>query len=104
MIICFYYLVYLVFVAFLVNVILEPIYEEVAKELKSYEKVLLVKMDGTANEIDVAGLESTGFPSLFFLQAGKKDTPIPYQGAREKDDLIKFIKEHATSIVGSDEL
>ena len=84
---------------------IEPIYEEVAKELKDHKNVLIVKMDGTANEIDVPGLESSGFPSLFFLPAGKKSTPITYSGQREKEDLIKFIKEHATSIAaGSDEL
>lgn len=61
-------------------------------------------MDGTTNEIDYPGLEATGFPSLFFLAAGSKDKPVPYQGAREKADLIKLINDHATSLAGSDEL
>lgn len=64
-------------------------------------------MDGTANEIDYPGLEASGFPSLFFLAAGSKDKPIPYQGQREKADLIKLINDRATSLGGgrgSDEL
>jgi hypothetical protein len=89
-------------------VFLEPIYEEVAKDLQKYENVRIVKMDGTANEIDVPGIETTGYPSLFFFAAGSKSDPIPYQGAREKSDLIEFITSYATSIagkaVGNDEL
>ena len=86
----------------------EPIFEEVAAEFKGNDKIVLAKMDGTTNEIDYPGLETTGFPSLFFLAAGSKDTPVPYQGQREKADLIKLINEQATSLgggkAGSDEL
>jgi len=52
-------------------------------------------MDGTANEIDVPGFDTTGFPSLFFVPGNTK-VPVRYEGGREKADLIAYIEAHAT--------
>lgn len=35
-----------------------------------------------------------GFPTLVFFPA--KGSPIPYSGARETDDMLKFVHENAT--------
>jgi protein disulfide-isomerase A1 len=72
---------------------LAPIYEETAKALEGNDKILLVKVDATENEIP--GVQIQGFPTLKFYPANSKDAPVEYQGERTKDGFFKFLKEHA---------
>jgi protein disulfide-isomerase A1 len=71
---------------------LAPIYEETAKALAGNEKILLVKVDATENEIP--GVSIQGFPTLKFYPAGKKSSPVDYSGERTKDGFMKFFKEN----------
>ncbi|CAM9902156.1 unnamed protein product, partial [Laminaria digitata] len=72
---------------------LAPKYDDLAAKLEGVDSVVIAKMDSTENEIDVEGVEVSGFPTLFFFPGKSKDTPLQYQGARETEDLAKYIME-----------
>ncbi|CAM9457739.1 unnamed protein product [Chrysoparadoxa australica] len=78
---------------------LEPKYDELAAKLEDNPSITIAKMDSTANEIDVAGVEVQGFPTLFFFPGKDKSSPMQYQGAREVDDLLQFITENASGAI-----
>lgn len=44
----------------------------------------------------------SGFPTLFFFPGKDKKSPIPYQGAREVDDIASFIMEKVPRLVSVD--
>ena len=77
---------------------LEPVLEEVAKELAGVDTVVIAKMDATANDAPM-DYKPKGFPTMHFFPAGKTEG-IPYESGRSKEDFIKFIKEHATHKAG----
>lgn len=73
-------------------------------KLKSEPNLLLVKMDATANDIP-KNYDVNGFPTIYFAPAGKKEEPIKYEGNRDLNDLIDFMKKHAAvSFQGKTEL
>merc|ERR1712223_1719414 len=69
---------------------LTPIWDDLAKKFQDSEDIVIAKMDSTANE--VADVAISGFPTLKLF---KKDTNeiVEYNGARELDDLVKFIED-----------
>lgn len=73
---------------------LAPEYEKVAKELAGNKNLLIAEIDATENEVEQVHI--TGFPTIKFWAAGKKDKPIDYNGERKSEDFIKFLKEKAT--------
>ena len=73
---------------------LAPEYEKVAKELAGNKNLLIAEIDATENEVEQVHI--TGFPTIKFWPAGKKDKPIDYNGERKAEDFIKFLKEKAT--------
>ncbi|KAL4003030.1 protein disulfide isomerase family protein [Acanthocheilonema viteae] len=82
----------------------EPKYKELAVKLKNEPNLLLVKMDATANDIP-KNYDVSGFPTIYFSPANKKDEPIKYEGNRDLNDLIDFMKKHASvSFQGKTEL
>ena len=76
---------------------LAPKYEELGalyfNDVDFAKKVVIAKVDATANDVPV---EIQGFPTIKLFPAGKKDSPVDYQGSRTVEDLAKFIKEHGT--------
>ncbi len=43
------------------------------------------------------GVEIKGFPTLLFFPAGKKsEAPLKYEGPREINNFIEYLKEHST--------
>lgn len=62
------------------------------------DKVTVAKVDATLNDVPD---EIQGFPTIKLYQAGKKDSPITYQGARTVEDLAQFIKENGSHGVDS---
>ena len=52
----------------------------------------IAKMDATANEIDVEGVQVRGFPTLYFFPGNDKKNAVKYEEGRELDDLVKFLK------------
>lgn len=87
---------------------LSPIWDDLGAEYESNENIVIAKMDSTANEIDVPGINVKGFPTLIFFPSGSKSQPVTYSGARELEDLINYVEEHSvftkTDESGSDEL
>ncbi len=70
---------------------LAPHYDEAAKLLANNPNIVLAKVDSTENE--VAGVNIEGFPTLRFW--GKdKSNPIDYNGGRDTEGIIQWLKEH----------
>lgn len=82
---------------------LEPIYRDLAKQFKDVKKLVIAKMDATAND-SPDPYTSSGYPTIYFAPAGKKMSPVSYSGDRSLKDLEKFIRDHATvSLVSAKE-
>ncbi|KAL9322773.1 hypothetical protein ACSQ67_010826 [Phaseolus vulgaris] len=74
---------------------LEPIYDKLAKHLRSIESLVIAKMDGTTNEHPRA--KPDGFPTLLFFPAGNKSfDPITVDTDRTVVAFYKFLKKHAS--------
>ncbi|CAH01095.1 protein disulfide isomerase PDI1 [Kluyveromyces lactis] len=77
---------------------LAPTYESMAEfahendELK--DKVLIAKIDATAN--DVQSVEIPGFPVLYLWPAGEETEPILFEGPRTAEAFLAFIKENGS--------
>lgn len=74
---------------------LAPVYEELAKKLAHNEKLLIAEIDATENEVEQVHI--TGFPTIKFWPAGKKDKPVDFNGERKVEGFEKFLQEHATN-------
>ncbi|KAJ4910971.1 Protein disulfide isomerase-like 1-4 [Raphanus sativus] len=74
---------------------LEPIYNKLAKHLRSIDSLVIAKMDGTTNEHPKAKAE--GFPTILFFPAGNKTSePITVDADRTVVAFYKFMRKHAT--------
>jgi protein disulfide-isomerase A1 len=71
----------------------ESVYERIGEYFKNNDKVLIAKMDATANEVE--GLVVHGYPTLLLFKPGDKENPLEYDGEREYWDLINFVEELA---------
>ena len=71
---------------------LAPIWDELAEKYKGVPTLTIAKMDATANEIDVEGVQVRGFPTLYFFPGNDKKNAVKYEEGRELDDLVKFLK------------
>lgn len=74
---------------------LEPIYKDLAKKFRKEKNLVIAKMDATANDAP-DNYSSSGYPTIYFAPANNKDSPISYTGDRKLDDLVRFVKQHAT--------
>eukprot|EP00760_Papus_ankaliazontas_P031546 PhM_4_TR5331/c0_g1_i1/m.46227/K09582/PDIA4, ERP72; protein disulfide-isomerase A4 len=76
---------------------LAPKYDELAKKFEGNDKVVIAKMDATANDIPKklsSRFDVTGFPTIYFAPAGgKKNSVVQYDGAREVDAMYKWVEE-----------
>lgn len=74
---------------------LEPMYNKLAKHLRSIDSLVITKMDGTTNEHPKAKAE--GFPTILFFPAGNKTSePITVDTDRTVVAFYKFLRKHAT--------
>ncbi|TID13995.1 protein disulfide-isomerase domain [Venturia nashicola] len=79
---------------------LAPKYDTLGEAFKSHsEQVTIAKVDATANDVPD---EIQGFPTIKLYAAGKKDSPIAFDGARTAADLAKFVAENGTHKVKVD--
>ncbi|KAE9981994.1 hypothetical protein BLS_006746 [Venturia inaequalis] len=73
---------------------LAPKYDTIGELFKDHaDQVTIAKVDATANDVPD---EVQGFPTIKLYAAGKKDSPISYDGARTVADIVKFIAENGT--------
>ncbi|KAG2311098.1 hypothetical protein Bca52824_022655 [Brassica carinata] len=74
---------------------LEPMYNKLAKHLRSIDSLVIAKIDGTTNEHPKAKAE--GFPTILFFPAGNKTSePITVDTDRTVVAFYKFMRKHAT--------
>ena len=69
-----------------------PHFEAAAKKLAVNPNIVIAKVDSTENE--VAGLDIQGFPTLKWWGKDKSAEPIEYNGERDTEGIISWIKEH----------
>ncbi|KAE9347376.1 Protein disulfide-isomerase [Phytophthora rubi] len=74
---------------------LAPKYEELAEKFADVDSIMIAKMDATANEIDHAGVDVRGFPTIIFFRAKDKQNPIVYEGSRDVEGFTEFLKTNA---------
>ena len=53
----------------------------------------MAKVDSTENEI--AGVDVQGFPTLKFWGKDKSAAPIDFNGGRDTDGIVQWLKEHS---------
>ncbi|XP_056273392.1 protein disulfide-isomerase A3 [Pseudoliparis swirei] len=75
---------------------LEPKFKELGEMLADDPNVVIAKMDATLNDVPPP-YEVSGFPTLYFSPAGRKMSPKKYEGGRELDDFVAYLKKEATS-------
>ncbi|TDH69123.1 hypothetical protein CCR75_005447 [Bremia lactucae] len=78
---------------------LAPKYEELAENFADVDSIIIAKMDATANEIDHAGVNVRGFPTILFFPAKDKHNPVVYEGPRDVEGLTQFLKTNAQKFV-----
>ena len=80
---------------------LEPIYKQLAQRFADNKKLVIAKMDATANDVTM-GYDYTGFPTIYFSPAGG-EKPILYDGARDSESFDTFLRKHATFSLGEEQ-
>ncbi|XP_020620049.1 protein disulfide-isomerase A3-like [Orbicella faveolata] len=65
-------------------------------QLKDVEDIVIAKMDATANDVPPP-YQVQGFPTLYFSPKKSKDTPKKYNGGRDVDSFIEYLKREATN-------
>lgn len=70
---------------------LAPIYEKLAKKVKNMKNLVIAKMDGTANEHPSVSVK--GFPTIKFYRKGDKANPADYNGGRDLEGFLEFLKK-----------
>eukprot|EP00826_Nyctotherus_ovalis_P011951 TRINITY_DN13116_c0_g3_i1.p1 TRINITY_DN13116_c0_g3~~TRINITY_DN13116_c0_g3_i1.p1 ORF type:complete len:538 (+),score=161.30 TRINITY_DN13116_c0_g3_i1:73-1686(+) len=71
---------------------LAPVYEELAEMVKDGNKLKLMEIDATANEL--SGYIIDSYPTLRYFPRKFKDNSREYSGNRKLDDMLKFLKEN----------
>ncbi len=82
-----------------------PIWDELGAKVKSQtSNIVIAKMDSTANEIDVPGVEVKGFPTIYFFKGSDKANPVKYEEGRELDSFLSFLENNAHHSFNHEEL
>jgi protein disulfide-isomerase A1 len=79
---------------------LEPIYKELGEAYKSEDKVVIAKMDATANDVEDKKFNVKGFPTIMFVS--DKGEVKNYEGGRTLEDFKAFIDKEVGLKSGKD--
>lgn len=74
---------------------LAPVWEQLAQRLKSVSTVLICKLDATENDLPEE-VQIQGYPTLLFFPAKDKANPIMFEQERTFENLLAFVKTHAS--------
>lgn len=77
---------------------LEPIWKKLGKNRAGEKDLTIAKFDGTANDVPTEGFETSGFPTLFYVNKNNKIEK--FEGDRDLVSFYKFLDERR----GKDEL
>lgn len=69
---------------------IEPTYKKLGKMFAENEKIMICKIDATANDYPEQ-FEIRGFPTLYYIPATDKKNPIHYEGERDLNALSDFV-------------
>ncbi|CAG8638731.1 19997_t:CDS:2, partial [Gigaspora rosea] len=79
---------------------LAPIWDELGQSYSnSKDKIIIAKIDATANDIPSSSFKVSGFPTIKLFKAGDKEEKeiIDYQGDRTLENFIEFITKNAAN-------
>ncbi|XP_014215724.1 protein disulfide-isomerase [Copidosoma floridanum] len=68
---------------------LAPIYDQLGEKYKDDDKIVIAKMDATANELD--DVKVTSFPTIYLYKAETNEA-VQYNGKRTLDGLVEFLE------------
>lgn len=71
---------------------LKPEFNKVGQHFKDDAGVTIGAFDATASD-PPQGYEVQGYPTIMYVKANDKKNPIPYEGERDSDAMIEWIKE-----------
>jgi len=72
----------------------DPIYEELAKKLKSNNKLVIAKINDKLNDIDDIKIKK--YPTIKLWAHRKKQTPIDFDGENTIEGLTKWLQTQVT--------
>ncbi|XP_059608603.1 protein disulfide-isomerase [Phlebotomus argentipes] len=79
---------------------LAPIFDQLGEKFKDNDKVVIAKMDATANELEHTKISS--FPTLKFYKKGD-NAVVDYNGERTLEALAKFVESGGSTPATSEE-
>jgi protein disulfide-isomerase A1 len=83
---------------------LGPLYNKFAKALENVPTLMVARMDCTVNGVPKDLWDRVeGYPTVFFIPAGTKASPIMFEGERTTLNLLKFVQKYATHPLNVDE-
>jgi len=68
-----------------------------AERIKGVHGVTIGKCDATANEID--GVDIKGYPTIKFYPGDDKAHPVSFEGDRNADGIVSWLRENAKNAV-----
>merc|ERR1712215_26132 len=71
---------------------LAPIWDELGEKFKDSDKIVIAKLDATANEVE--NVKIKGFPTIKLFKAGE-NAVVDYTGGRTLEDFITFLSPEA---------
>lgn len=79
---------------------LAPIWDQLGEKYKDHAKIVIAKIDSTANELE--DIKVHGFPTIKFFPAGS-DKVVEYNGERTLDGFVKFLESGGKDGAGPSE-
>ncbi|XP_074650434.1 protein disulfide-isomerase A4-like [Tubulanus polymorphus] len=71
---------------------LEPKYNELGETLKDEKSIVIARFDATTNDVPLP-YHVHQFPTIYFVPVGSKSHPQVYNGGRELEDFLAFLRK-----------